>query len=283
MIYPVKRLSPNAISVNVDLNEHDRVAWFLLRSDTHHDNAHQDREMEKRHLELAKERGAGIIDNGDLFCAMQGKWDKRANQDELRPEHRGNEYLDLITEEAIDFYTPYAHNFLCLGHGNHETSLIKHHNIDITTRLAWGLKERTGASIPTLAYESWVFFRCRRARSCKTYILYRHHGAGGTSPVTKGVISTNRKAVYLPDADFIITGHDHNEWVMPVPRRRINQRGTVYQDEQLHFRIPGYKKSARDGKGWEIERDFAPTNCGAIWLKLWRTGFTFHTDYERAK
>jgi hypothetical protein len=39
--------------------------------------------MEKRHLELARKRNAVIIDGGDLFCAMQGKYDPRSDKRDL--------------------------------------------------------------------------------------------------------------------------------------------------------------------------------------------------------
>jgi len=46
----------------------------LLRSDVHHDNPKCNQDLERKHLDEAIEYDAPIIDNGDLFCAMQGKW-----------------------------------------------------------------------------------------------------------------------------------------------------------------------------------------------------------------
>ena len=53
--------------------------WFLLSSDRHHDNKMCDRRLEQQHLDLAAEREALICDFGDLFCAMQGKYDPRSD------------------------------------------------------------------------------------------------------------------------------------------------------------------------------------------------------------
>ena len=61
--------------------------WVLLSSDRHWDNPKSNRGLQKRHLELAKERKAIIIDNGDLFCLMQGRYDPRGNKSAIRPEH----------------------------------------------------------------------------------------------------------------------------------------------------------------------------------------------------
>ena len=59
----------------------DWEQWFLLSSDRHHDNPKTRQDLEQEHLKEAKERNAGVIDIGDLFCAMQGKYDRRASKD----------------------------------------------------------------------------------------------------------------------------------------------------------------------------------------------------------
>ena len=68
--------------------------FFLLSSDRHHDNAHTDHSLELKHLKQARERGAGIIDVGDMHCAMQGKWDKRSDLTATRPEEQQGCYID---------------------------------------------------------------------------------------------------------------------------------------------------------------------------------------------
>lgn len=117
------RTAPTVLTVNIPYAGKDWEQWFLLRSDAHHDNLHADHAMEKRHLDLALERGAGILDFGDLFCAMQGKWDKRADVDQLRPELVSAKYLDRLVEYNADFYRRYARNWILLARGNHETSI----------------------------------------------------------------------------------------------------------------------------------------------------------------
>jgi len=109
---------------------------FLLRSDAHHDNAHTNQRLEAIHLEEALDRKAGILDIGDLHCAMQGKWDKRASTDGCRPEQREGRYLDSLVECAAEFYEPYAANWLLMSPGNHEGSILKRHETDLTERTA---------------------------------------------------------------------------------------------------------------------------------------------------
>ena len=99
MNYTVKRDHASLITVRMDL---DSISgweqWFFLKSDDHWDNPKCKRDLLKRDLEKAKARNAGILGVGDLFCAMQGKYDKRSSKDDVRPEHQNGRYLDSLVE-----------------------------------------------------------------------------------------------------------------------------------------------------------------------------------------
>lgn len=267
ILWKVEKLHRNVVSIDFDASE-QKEHWILLRSDVHHDNPKCDWEMERRHLDQAAERGAAIIDNGDLFCAMQGKWDKRSDKAAMRPEHQGGNYLDLLVQEAAEFYRPYAHLFAVIGKGNHETAIRKVHETDLTERLVAMMKSQ-GSPVEISGYGGYVRLRfVQNSHKHKTRWLHHYHGTGGGGPVTRGVIQTNRLAVMHPDADIVLTGHTHDEWTMPIPRQRISRFGTPYHDEQLHVRVPGYKDAWADGdSGWEVERMLGPKNLGAAWLR----------------
>ena len=99
-------------------------------------------------------------------------------------------------------------------------------------------------------------------------ILHYSHGAGGGGPVTKGVIKTARKAVYLPDPHIVISGHIHESWKVDLMRLRLGKTGT-YHDKQTHLCIPTYKEEFKDGyDGWHVERGAPPKPIGAYWLRL---------------
>ena len=111
------------------------------------------------------------------------------------------------------------------------------------------------------------------------------HGAGGGGPVTRGVIQTNRMAVFLPDADFILSGHTHDSWVVPIARERISKAGRIYQDEQIHIRSATYKDEYGDGySGLHVERGAPPKPLGGWWLRFYAVaGDNFQFNLIRAK
>jgi hypothetical protein len=96
------------------------------------------------------------------------------------------------------------------------------------------------------------------------------HGSGGGGPVTKGVIQSNRQAVFLPDADIVVNGHIHESWVLALKRERLSDKGIIYQDLQHHVRTATYKDDYGDGAtGWHVGRGAPPKPMGACWLKFY--------------
>ena len=273
--HTVKPISRNVHTVTFDLTNVDQEQWFLLSSDRHHDNAHTDWDLETKHLKQAVERQAGIIDIGDMHCAMQGKWDKRADRSALRENYRDGEYLDSLVKYAAEFYAPYAQNFVIVGRGNHETAIVKRHETDLTDRTCELMSHMSGNKVHVGGYGGWIIFKVHLG-SRKTFSirLKYFHGSGGGGPVTRGVIQTNRMSVFLPDADLVVTGHTHDNWVLPIARERISRKtGKVYMDDQTHIRCGTYKDEYGDGfGGWHIERGGPPKPLGAVWLRIWQEG-----------
>ena len=268
----VKELSRNVHRVDIQSRGKGWEQWFLLSSDRHHDNAHADQKLEKRHLDQARERDAGIIDVGDLFCAMQGKYDPRSDRSQLSPEYQDGHYLDKLVNHAIEFYEPYSDLFVVIGRGNHETSIEKRHETDLIRRLCDGMSAESGTKVHSGGYGGWVQFVVHRENNPQRWMvnLKYFHGAGGGGPVTRGTIQTNRYSVYLPDGNIIVSGHTHDQWIVPITRERISKKGVVGLDECLHVRCGGYKEEYGDGfGGWHIETGKPPKPTGAMWLRFY--------------
>lgn len=271
--WTVERVYSN---VHIVRFENIKAGWnhkVLLTGDRHHDNLHTDHQLEKRHLDKAKESNAPIIDIGDFFCLMQGKFDPRKSYTDLRPELTDGPYLDRVIDTAEEFYAPYADQFVVIGQGNHEASVLKRNETDMTKRITGRLKRHAKKKNRSNAggYSGWILFRLGGLKKSKsqTILLKYHHGYGGGGPVTKGVIQTNRRAVYLPDADIIVTGHIHESWVVPIKRERISQRGVIHQDYQWHVSVPTYKDEYDRGQdGFHIWKGRPPKPLGCAWLTL---------------
>ena len=254
--------------------------WMLWSSDRHHDNILCRQDLELKHLKQAQERDALIFDNGDLFCAMQGKYDPRSNMDALRPEDKREDYLDAISEHAIDFYKPFAANFALIGEGNHERSIEKRHGVNLIKRLVDGLN-KNGGNVFQGNYGGWVRlqFTIHGTNMTSRNIKYYHGKHASNAPVTRGVIDTARLAVYLPDADFVFTGHSHDTWYVPIRRERVSQAGVIHFDYVHFLRTTTYKDEYQLGeKGFAVEQGKPPKPLGAAWLRFYYEDNTIRCD-----
>lgn len=262
--------SPNVLTVRFDDIRAGWEQWVLLRSDAHHDNAWCDQAFERAHLERARERRALVLDFGDLFDAMQGPGDKRASKEQLRNEHSRTPYFDKLVETAAEFYAPYAGHIGLMARGNHESAVARYYATDLTDRLTDRLRTRHGGLTQSGGYGGWVRFMLTKHKTVKQQIRLKYfHGAGGGGPVTRGVIQTNRQAVYLPDADIVVNGHTHDSWLLPIARERLTEAGKVVTDLQHHVRCSTYKDEYRDGAGgYHVEGGRPPKPLGATWMRL---------------
>jgi hypothetical protein len=246
--------------------------WVLLMSDEHWDNAECVRSILTRHHEEAVARHAPIFKFGDLFCAMQGKWDKRADQNQLRPEHRGNTYLDKLVNTAGNYYSPYADSIALITPGNHEQSIVDRHQTNLTERLITILREKS--SVPHLG-DYWGFVKFRFTDSAKSAIhggynnavnkdLCYHHGYGGGGEVTRGLIDNNRTRGQY-NADIFYSGHIHRRNVDENLITEVNRHGKIIIRQQIFLRGSTYKNETR---GWHATGGRAARPIGGYWLKF---------------
>ena len=244
--------------------------WILLQSDQHYDSVTCNRELLKADLDEAKRRRAWIISVGDWFDAMQGRFDPRRSMAELRPEYRREDYYDFVVEDASEFLKPYAKNLVVIADGNHELAVLKNANTSLTDRLVGNLR-KAGSAVAHGGFGGWVILRFNvgdTTISMSLRVKY-FHGAGSEAPVTRGVIQTNRQAVYLPDADLVVNGHNHNAYYVPIARERVTDHGMQYTDLAHFIRTPGYKQDYADGSGgWTVTGGGVPKPIGCVWVKL---------------
>ena len=284
--YHVKKMGKNLFDLTYDcettLSKWEE--WILLTSDRHWDNPKSNWELQKQHMDEAIERGAAIIDCGDFFCAMQGKYDPRSSKADIRPEHQVPEYLDSLVSTSTEFFEPFASNMVMVARGNHESAIKKRHETDLIERFCSTMKYKTGHKIHNGGYSGFIRLRLRQNGRTQGRVLTIHysHGYGGGGPVTKGVIQTNRKAVYLPDADLVISGHVHEHWQIELMRLRVG-RTQIYHDRQLHVCLPTYKEEMGSGfEGWHAEGGRPPKPIGACWMRSFFKGSKNSVERELA-
>jgi hypothetical protein len=94
--------------------------------------------------------------NGDFLDLMGGKYDPRNTlPGGLRPEYRGQDYFDLVIEDAVKFLEPYKDLLTVYAQGNHETNVKKRQHTD---PLEKGGRRSTGYRQPDPAWR--VFGLC---------------------------------------------------------------------------------------------------------------------------
>ena len=282
----IKRLSPQVLDIDHVATDSRWEQWYLLSSDRHWDNPHSDWKLQKQHLDQARERNAKILDFGDLFCVMQGKYDRRSSKTDLRPIHQVDNYLDAVVNTAVDWFSPYADMFALVSEGNHESAIRRHHETNLIERFVSALNYKNNTHLTKGLYTGYVRFRFGKAKSSSRYtpvILNFTHGYGGGGPVTRGTIQSNRKAVYLPDAQICVSGHIHESWLLSIPRERLNNNGNLKIDEQTHVCLPTYKEEYLQGENYHRERGRPPKPLGAWWLRFYKDSETIKYEFTRAK
>lgn len=243
------------------------VKDFLLLSDVHWDHPYCDRDLFYRLLDQAVERDARIMINGDFFCMMQARKDRRGSKDKVRPEHQGANYFNLVIEDAAEQLAKYASHIVFMGDGNHETAIVKHNEINPLDMLCTLLRHKTGHNILRQGYHGFIRFKYHFKNSAiRTKIMYHHHGKFG-GIVTMGALGVKRHAAVIPDADIIWTGHTHDLWEMTHPRMKVDKTGNVITDAQIHIKTGTFKDEFNKPGGFGVERNYKPAAIGGYWLK----------------
>ena len=243
---------------------------LLLTSDWHIDNPKCKRELLFRHLNEAKDKGALVFCFGDLFCMMQGKYDKRSDKSDVRPEHAAGNYIDQVINDTAEVLKPWHDILFVIGEGNHESSIRRHLETDVLDRFVERVKFMTPSSpICRGGYGGWVKVTFERGNDYgRSSTIKYFHGSGGGGPVTKGAIQQQRHAVIYDGADIVYSGHIHeSQSTVFVKERFVSQKNSIIMSEQEHLRGATYKEEYEDGYGgFHIEGGRAPKPLGGWWV-----------------
>lgn len=252
--------------------------WFLLHSDVHYDSKKCDRGLLERHHKEAVQKDAHILDFGDWFDVMGGKYDPRSTKSDIRTEYNKGTYFDDVVEDSAEYLNKYKDKLIMVAEGNHEISIRNRQEINLTKRLI----EKVNPNIIHGKYTGWIRFQFEvpqgGMRSSKT--LYYSHGSGGNAPVTRGVIQTARRQDFI-DADILVTGHIHTEYMLSRPKVKLNEQGNEIMYEQQHVQLGTYKNSFKGS--WESMKGFPPPSMGGAWLRFYLINGKVNYEIIRAK
>lgn len=237
-------------------------------SDIHFDSIKCDRKLLKKHLKEAEEKEALVFINGDLLDVMGCHQDPRSKYSDVRPEYLVTHYLDAVIEDTINFLSKFNVKYF-IGQGNHETNIYQRMHTDPTKRVVEGLKSK-GLDATMGGYSGWVIYQLQRGKNCGHCTLkqFYHHGYGGNAPRSKGVLKVDINMKNHPDADIITTGHDHNNWYLPVTVQRLTPNFNIKQSVVHNIDTGSYKKLGDGFGGWATEKGFANPTLGGWWTEL---------------
>jgi len=277
-MWSIKAISNTVAQLRVERVEHkDWEFRILVTTDRHVDSVFSDVKMQIKHLEEAKKNNWPVIDCGDLFDAMDGKFDPRRSRLAGKIEDK-DEYFDALVEYAESFLSPYSSQIALMGVGNHELSVLKNNETHLTKRVA----RRLGGDIVVGGFSGWLKVHFSNHNGKRQTINIRYtHGAGGDSPVSKGVLKAPRRGLIFPDAHILLSGHTHETWIFPIARERISGMGVVRVDEQLHISVPSYKDEViGQTHGYAVGKELPTKTKGAVWLRFFYDPNTRRVDYD---
>jgi hypothetical protein len=266
MILPITKHTRNIHEVTCQSGQE-----FLLISDLHWDNPHCDRGLLKNHLDEAVKRNAAIILNGDTYCCMGGKYDRRADKSLIRPEHNTDRYFDAIVDTSVEWFAPYAKNILLIGYGNHETAIIKHGETDLLQRFASTINYATGSSIQVGGYGGTIDIRVLHDTiRGVNFVVHYFHGHSGGGAVSRGVIHDQRLLAGTEGYDLTWMGHVHELYYHQNMIHRYERSTKTLIQKPIHqLRTATYKEEWDGGyMGFHTERGRGPKPLGGYWLKL---------------
>lgn len=167
-------------TITIDLKDGEQ--WIYLTSDMHVDSVYSARKQMLYDFDQALERNAMIKLFGDVFDAMQGRYDPRRDMTSLRPEYRRSDYFDYVIKDVAKILSPYAENLALISDGNHELSIEKNNGTNLTDRLTGQLNMQHGGKILHGGYGGWVRYMIEwGGKPKRSFKMKYFHGAGGAA------------------------------------------------------------------------------------------------------
>ena len=214
---------------------------------------------------------------------MQNFGDKRQSKHALKEEFTRDDYLNAIIEYNVKIWEPYAHRIISFFIGNHESTQIKFHGMDITREIVKTLNLKHGTSILLGDFAGYLKLRFDNGGRRFTNNIYYHHKpiSGGTR--SKGMLSVDLLLGRYPDADTYISEHIHDTWTKPERIESLDDNGIIKFKNKWVLQMPTLKDEFKGKKrGYTHEKSYKATPIGIIVLlfDVKKEGINLSPKYE---
>ncbi len=248
----------------------DIFEWGLL-SDMHL-KPHTPNLSAKAALDDCLKHKRKVYINGDILDLIVAK-DPRYNKAEDKARTAG--IINDQIEWAVDFLSPYADIIELIGLGNHEGSVITYHSFDAIRAIIRDIDRiKTNGIIHYGSYQGFITIRFKYAngKTAKPFQIIRHHGKGGSAPVTGGAIDLNRMFTNYR-ADLYWVAHKHKDTQRGEPLIECNRNGNVIVRNRRGIITPGFQSQIdlhdnnKNGGSYDFGDTFYGTNANG-WAVL---------------
>jgi hypothetical protein len=145
-----------------------------------------------------------FIGGGDLLDSIITSDLKRYRKSSDGSNPEADEIIDDQIDGLYKILAPYKSQFLGLGQGNHEDTIVKHCGTNPTKRLA----EKLETKYLGYSYLARLVFSHEGGQG-RTVVIRGHHGWGGGSRTQGADLTKYSKDIGYWDADLFLYGHVH--------------------------------------------------------------------------
>jgi UDP-2,3-diacylglucosamine pyrophosphatase LpxH len=203
--------------------------------------------------------------NGDLWDAIFFR-DKRFKASGHDKTDR-DDPIDEEVEEMVELLSPIKDRLICIGHGNHEETVLKMCHTHMSKRLAKAL------DVPYLGYSFWFrLLITQNGNRTRKVDFFSTHGFGGGTRTEGGSITKYSKFADRFECDIMVAGHDHRKQYVRYPIMAISGEKDVKLIAKPKLVCLGgsWKKaySSDTSTTWEETKGFAGSEIGGVTIEI---------------
>lgn len=204
--------------------------------------------------------------NGDLWDSIYFR-DKRFKASEHDHTDK-DDPIDIEIDEMAELLSPIKDRIICVGHGNHEETVLKQCLTNMSKRLAAKLE------VPFLGYSFWfrIMLGWSGGGRVKSVDFFCSHGFGGGTKTEGGSITKYSKFSDRFACDVFVVGHDHKKQYVKYPILAIAGEKNVRLVSRTKLVCLGgsWKKAYSDNTSatWEETKGFTANEIGGVTILI---------------